>query len=207
MCIRFARSCEAARRAARIVQFMHQPGGQRSKRRHFLLLDRNALHLLKPVGHVAQDRFAHRGAGRHQAPELVFVKLHQMAWPERLDARRIRNISQQRQFAKGISRLDLSQRDVTSVGSGLEDAQLAFEQDVKEMCRIPLMNQDLVRADAKIPHTLHAVQLFILQGGKKRNLPQFSKQLCGHRWGRCNWGRYGLGWLAHRGLVEQPFKA
>ena len=64
----------------RVVELVHEAGGEGAERGHLLLLHGYALHLLKAVGHVAEDGLADLRATGHQVPELLFVELQQMAW-------------------------------------------------------------------------------------------------------------------------------
>ncbi len=162
----------AASGGARIVQLMHQTGGECAERGHLLLLQGYALHLLEAVGHIAQDGLANLRATRHQIPELFFVKLKKAAGCSALNASRIRNIGQQRQLAEGISAFDLAECYIASIGLKLMNAQFAFKQDPEEMSDLTLIGDGVAGVEAELVHPVETVQLVVFQRGENGNLAQ-----------------------------------
>ena len=86
---------------AGVVQLVHQAGGEGAERGHLLLLHHDALELLEPVRHVAEDGLAHLGAGGHDVPELLFVELEQVAGFGGADAGGVGGVGEQRKLAHG----------------------------------------------------------------------------------------------------------
>ncbi len=152
-----------ARRGSRVVQFVHQSSGQRSQRRHLLLLNGDALQLLNPRRHVAEDGLAHIGATGHQPPEAILIELKQMSGLRNPEADRIRSVRQQRHLAEGISAGDRSKGDLLAIGKRLDEAKLALQQYPEMVSYFALPDEQFAYRQMDLLRVFEAAQFFVAQ--------------------------------------------
>ncbi len=183
---------------------MHQPGGQCAQRSHLLLLNRRALHPLEAFGHVPQNGLAHIRTRGHQAPEALFVELHQVAGILRPHVNRVGDIREKRKLAKGVSAGNRGNLHLAPVRHGLREQHAAFKQNPEVVSSLSLAHQKVAFFELDLLQTLQAAQLLLFERGKDRRCSQLCKESIAD--GRCGGLLDDWGLLAHGCGGIRPFR-